>query len=119
MAFLFFIMSIIPTMITRGIYSKTHVEMSELITIFNFIALTPYIAEFLNHDNGTVLAKSLSENYQVLFIIYIISLLGYVVAKVVPIIEHFIFKTHIKNKIRKIDRILRNLKQEWELNIEG
>lgn len=113
-AFIFYIFSILPSIVALFTDKRVSKAASSTITAFNLIGIFPYLIDFWQAPNEAAFAaQSFMSRTEVWFRVYIFSAIGWVFIWAIPTITGYIFLLRIERKIRRLKKLQDELVDEW------
>jgi hypothetical protein len=101
--FLFFISAMLPSFVALLLDNKNnHKCASATIFSFNLIAIIPYILDIWSSNSLDSVARDIVGNSRTWFVIYFVSLLGYIFYIVFPIIVSKFYLLRLKSERRNL-----------------
>ncbi len=107
----------LPSILGNVICMRDESHSYIIITIFNLIAVLPYMKNLFSSFDITYAAKIILGNLNMWFIIYSISVFGKILHIIVPLSFAHIGIYHAKLSIKKLVRSRQKIAQEWNIEI--
>lgn len=101
--FLFFISAMLPSFFALLLDNKNnHKCASATVFSFNLIAVIPYILDIWSGNNLDSIAREVVENSKTWFVIYFVSLIGYVFYIVFPMVISRLYLLRLKSERKSL-----------------
>jgi hypothetical protein len=117
-AFVFFLIGMLPTIVSAFIDKRMSRAASNTIGAFNLMAIFPYLVELWNSGLASSdKAREILTNIYVWFVIYSSSALGWLVIWSLPNIMGNFFVYRCKQKIESYRKEQEQIYEEWQVDV--
>jgi hypothetical protein len=112
-AFTFFLISMLPTIVSTMVDKRMNKFASSTISAFNLVGVMPFLFEIGRSPSINTTAQHMITNIYIWFAIYSSAALGWVCIWAVPQITGKIFVTRATLKIKHLENVQHKLVEEW------
>lgn len=118
-AFVFFILGMLPTIISVLVDKRINRFASSTISAFNLIGILPFLFEIYTSRTVNETAQAMLTNTYVWFVVYASAALGWVFIIIIPQISAKLFITRAEIKVKGLEEIQAKLVEEWGKEVKN
>lgn len=112
-AFLFFTISLLPTLVAYLIDKRPAKTATNAIGAFNFIGILPHLFSLIKGNNYDAKFQELISDPYIWFIIYGSAAIGWIMIWLIPEIFGAIYLARAERKITKMRKMQTEIIEEW------
>jgi hypothetical protein len=116
-AFLFFLASMLPTMVTIALDKKDNRSLSAVICTFNLMGVMPYLSEMWHSANVNVVAKWMIGDFSTWLTVYFIAFIGQLLVWFLPGLVSILYKAKSKLQVESLEQQRKVIQDEWDIRI--